>query len=600
MADARAVLNALSSGGLPIGEAVAALMHECEGGEPAVWESQLRLIDRFAADGLLQPQTARDLRNALVNASRALDPTRRRVTDADETSIRQAQTLVPASEDRDETRSRPTGAIESHADPEPTAVRRVAGNVTDVRHVDLAETIWREDRHDGPQVIESSIRQEFARPLEDRGPGIQPQQGDVVHEWYRLESPLGAGAMGQVWMATDLQRLRAGDPQPRVALKLVGADFARNRHAMVAMQREASKAQQLAHPNIATVFVFAEDPRTGQGYLAMELLVGQPLDRMLRQQSGGVAHDQAMEIVRGLASGLAYAHAKGVVHCDFKPGNAFVTEAGVAKVLDFGIARLAKQLARAGDTFDAGVLGALTPAYASLEMLRGDDPDPADDVYALGLVAYEVLSGRHPFGRASADDARARRLRATPLEGVRRREWRAIERALRFERSERWPDAQAFLKALEGTSLWIPALGGLAATLALVAGYVAYQNYVESLPKIPFEQLPADAQGNFRSAMQAGDYAYRFATTEAQGAEAVQAIYRDALSEYATAYALHPRNAEADAALQRSLDYLGEHLPAQTPAVRGEARVVLDGYREQYQELAKYGPLEDLLAQLAE
>jgi serine/threonine protein kinase len=426
--------------------------------------------------------------------------------------------------------------------------------------------------------------------------------GSIVHDWYRLESLLGFGSMGQVWKATDLQLERTGTPDPYVALKLVSREFARHELAMAAMSREAEKAKKLAHPNNAAVYVFAVDPTSGQSYLAMELLEGTPLDRLMREHSSGLDRTTAMDIVRGLARGLAYAHSKGIVHCDFKPGNAFVTNSGVAKVLDYGIARIANKVARAGDHFDAGELYAVTPAYASLEMLEEDrpEPDPADDVYALGLVAYELLSGRHPFGGQTAIEVRDRGLTPKPLKGISRREWHTIERALMLKRAERWPDAEAFLKSLERISPWIPALGGLAATLAIVAGYVAYENHLESMPKVPFEQLPASRQADFRSAMQQGDYAYRFGTTELTGAEAAAALYRDALAKYAEAYALHEKNPDADAALRRSLATLGEQLEDADPLVRHEARCALEGYRRQYKELAKYKPLDRLITGIAD
>jgi serine/threonine protein kinase len=430
------------------------------------------------------------------------------------------------------------------------------------------------------------------------GDAAEPLQGDVIHERYRLESLLGAGAMGQVWKAKDLLLEKARDPRPHVALKLLSRDFAQHEDALVAMQREAGKAQELAHPNIVTVFIFGVDPRSNQAYIAMELLEGKPLDVLLRESPQGLGRERALGIIRGLASGLAYAHDKGIVHCDFKPGNAFITSSGVAKVLDFGISRLAQGSAHADDTFDAGALAALTPQYATVEMLQGGEPHPADDVYALGLVAYQVCSGRHPFGGRIADEVSLQALKPAPIKGLKRREWQAIERALRLQRDSRWPDAQAFHKALQGVSPWVPALGGLAASLAIVAGYVGYQNYVESQPRVPFAELAPAIQEEFRKNMTDGDYAYEFATETLQGSEALAAMYRDAVPQYVEAYALHPKNPDADAALRRSLSFLDKHLPAADPLVRAEAAAVLRSHQTQHTSLAKYPPLEQLLENL--
>ena len=333
------------------------------------------------------------------------------------------------------------------------------------------------------------------------GAPVAAGTGNLIRGRYRLEQLLGAGAMGQVWKAKDLLLEEARDPRPHVAIKLLSRDMQRHQDAYVALQREARKASSLAHPNIATVYTFDVDPGTGQAFIAMELLDGMPLDVLIRAEPGGIAPERARGIIRGLAAGLAYAHTRGIVHCDFKPGNAFATREGTAKILDFGIARLASEADRAADAFDAGRLSALTPRYASREMSQGGQPHPADDVYALGLVAYELLSGRHPYGGLPARDAAARGLQPTPLKDIGRRRWRAIDRALELDRTRRWPHAQAFLDAFEGVRSWIPALAALAAALAIAAGYSTGIGYSQSQPDVPFASLPAEVQAEFRAAM---------------------------------------------------------------------------------------------------
>jgi serine/threonine protein kinase len=472
---------------------------------------------------------------------------------------------------------------------EPTRLRRPAGESS------LDETVIAPSGGVGsaPASADETVLRDAVRRVQSSG-APEAGVGSVIHDWYRLDQLLGVGAMGTVWKACDLQRERTGDPNPYVALKLVGEEFAQHELAMVAMSREAKKARELAHPNVATVFVFAVDPMTGQSYLAMELLDGQPLDGVIRDHPQGLPAAQALALVRGLARGLGYAHSKGIVHCDFKPGNAFRTQAGVPKVLDFGIARLAQAAARAGDNFDAGELSALTPAYASLEMLADGpvQPDPADDVYALGIVAYELLTGRHPFDGRTADAAQAAALKPRPIREIHRRQWHAIEKALHYRRADRWPDAQAFLRALDATGPWVPVLAALAVTLAVAAGYAAYQNHRASLPAQPLEQLPAALQARFHAAMEEGDYAFRFATTELAGDEALAAIYRDAVENYAEAYALHPRNPDADAALRRSLDFLSANLGAADREVRDEAIAVLKDDQRRFEVLATYEPLQ--------
>jgi hypothetical protein len=416
--------------------------------------------------------------------------------------------------------------------------------------------------------------------------------GVIIRDRYLLEQLLGQGGMGQVWKALDLVAQRAQDPAPYVAIKLISADFESHPEAFVALQRETRKAQELAHPNIVTVHNFDLDGSVGaRAFMSMELLDGQPLDALIRAQPVGMTRAAALPIVQGMASGLSYAHRKGLVHLDFKPGNVFVTAGGQAKILDFGIARAVHggEAAARNDVFDAGRLGAMTLAYASPQMLAHEPPHPSDDVYALGLVSYELLSGRHPFNRQAANEAQQQRLKPAPLAGLRRHEWRAIERALSFERERRWPDAAAFQQAFTGRSKLAKALAVAVAVMVLVAGLLAYRSYVAGLPDTPFAKLPADVQGAIHTHLQQADQAWAL-TQQGQSV-----LINDAVSEYAAAWELQPRNPEASRGLGRSADYIIGRLRAlPDPGLR----------RQQLQELASrsefyagYQPLKDALGQ---
>jgi protein kinase-like protein len=415
--------------------------------------------------------------------------------------------------------------------------------------------------------------------------------GMTIRGRYELEHLLGQGGMGQVWKALDLVAQRAQDPTPHVAIKLISTDFESHPEAFIALQRETRKAQALAHPNIVTVHNFDLDGSAGaRAFMSMELLDGQPLDAVIRAHPAGMARLPALPIVQGMASGLGYAHRKGLVHLDFKPGNVFVTANGQAKILDFGIARAVRggEAAARNDVFDAGSLGAMTLAYASPQMLAHEDPQPADDVYALGLVSYELLSGRHPFNRLPANDALQQRLRPAPISGLRRHEWRAVERALDFERARRWPDAGAFQRAYSGRGRLAKSLAAAVAVMAIVAGVLGYRSYVAGLPDIPFAKLPADVQGEIRTHLQQADEAWAL-TQKGQSV-----LINDAVSEYAAAWELQPRNAEASRGLRQSADYIIERLKAVPDA---------DVRRQQLQELAArsefyagYQPLKDALA----
>lgn len=290
---------------------------------------------------------------------------------------------------------------------------------------------------------------------ESRSEPIGP--GSTIKERFVLEELIGHGGMGAVYRARDLRKEEARDRNPHVALKLLNDDFREHPDALIALQREARKSQALAHPNIVTVYDFDREGSTV--FLSMELMRGRPLDALIREHGDfGLPAREALQLIEGMARGLAYAHQQGFAHADFKPGNVFVTEDGKAKVLDFGIARAAKVVRDTGNDdetlFDPATLGAITLAYASPEMLRGGAAEPADDIYALACVAYELLTGRHPFlddeGRKlSADQAAERGVHPQPIRGVPNRVNRAILRGLAFERAARFVDAGEFLDAIK-------------------------------------------------------------------------------------------------------------------------------------------------------
>ena len=160
---------------------------------------------------------------------------------------------------------------------------------------------------------------------------------------------------------------------------------------------------------------------------------------------------QVSSILLALGEGLSYAHEQGIVHADFKPSNAFVTKEGAVKVLDFGIARAVQSGAKVDDKtlFDVSLLHAISPAYASLEMHNGEPPDPRDDVYSLACVAYELMTGRHPFNRIDAAKARDAKLQPARVRGLPQTQWTALRRALAFERANRTGSVAEFIAAFK-------------------------------------------------------------------------------------------------------------------------------------------------------
>ena len=413
---------------------------------------------------------------------------------------------------------------------------------------------------------------------------------------YRLEKLIGQGAMGQVWKAKDLLGVEARDRNPFVAIKVLRGDFARVPHALVGLHREASRAQKLAHPNVGTVYVLDRDEASGRAFIAMEMLDGHPLDKVIKQRPGEpMTRAEGIPIVRGMAEGLAYAHRRGIVHCDLKPANVFLTQDGVPKILDFGIARAVQVAGQAGAKLTTehndSVFDGYTPTYASPEMIADQEPVPADDVFSLGLVAYELLTGKHPFERKAADVAQKEGLVPEPISGLKRHEWRAIQKALAFDREQRWPDGAAFLKELQGrTPLQKTLLAALAASV-IAAGVFGWQAWVETQPAVPFSSLPPAAQEEFHQHIAEGEQslAYIAKTGDVGGSS-------DAAQYFAKAYAIHPKNREAVRGLKKAANYAIDWFSKRTD--RAEARSELEKFRDYSDYYSKYTPINDAIAEL--
>ncbi|QCW26442.1 serine/threonine protein kinase [Lysobacter enzymogenes] len=263
--------------------------------------------------------------------------------------------------------------------------------------------------------------------------------GTLLKGRFLLEREIGRGGMGVVYLARDERKVEARDRHPHIAVKVLNDDFRRHPDALIALQREARKAQSLAHDRIVRVYDFDKDGTVV--FMTMEYIDGTDLRGLIRGRQGqGLPMAEAAGLIEGMGRALERAHRAGVVHSDFKPGNVMVDADGAAKVFDFGIARATRRVGEADDdrtVFDATTLGALTPAYASLEMLRGEQPAVADDVYAFGCVVYELLAGRHPFDKLSAQDAQAAGKYPKPIRGLSRRQNRALQRCLAFAAADR-------------------------------------------------------------------------------------------------------------------------------------------------------------------
>ncbi|MCX8023739.1 MAG: protein kinase, partial [Thermanaerothrix sp.] len=203
---------------------------------------------------------------------------------------------------------------------------------------------------------------------------------------YRLLRVIGSGGMALVYLAHDKTLDR------QVAVKVLREPFSRETGFRERFQNEARAAANLSHPNIVTVYDFGYDENTAALYLVMEYVKGQDLKSLLKER-GPLPFDQAVRLVIQAARGIGYAHRMGVIHCDVKPHNLLVTPDGTLKVTDFGIARAIASI-QSNENTDV-VWG--SPLYFSPEQAAGHPPIPASDVYSLGVVLYELLTGQPPF-----------------------------------------------------------------------------------------------------------------------------------------------------------------------------------------------------------
>ncbi len=320
--------------------------------------------------------------------------------------------------------------------------------------------------------------------------------GSMLLGRFKLLEMIGEGGMSRVYKAVDLRKVEAGAADPHIAIKVLTVPFASPSDAMAVLSREAHSLQSLTHPNIVRVFDCDRD--NDIVFMTMELLCGESLfDKMRVAKSEGLSRDTARRLIKSIANALEFAHGKNILHGDLKPGNVFITDTGEIKVIDFGLARLMvqpgevqpKAVANAADR-----MRALTPAYASPEMLENEEPDPRDDVYALACVAWKLMTGKLPF--SAKDPAAARNVAqlACPRE-LSRREFRALCRGLQFEREKRTPSARQFLLEFSGNGRvsWPVAAGVAASMTALIAVAAFFALHSQKAPAPPVAAAVATA-----------------------------------------------------------------------------------------------------------
>ncbi|MDQ5809089.1 MAG: protein kinase, partial [Actinomycetota bacterium] len=266
----------------------------------------------------------------------------------------------------------------------------------------------------------------------------------VIAGRYELGERLGFGGMSTVQLAFDRRLER------EVAVKLLAEHLADDPQFVSRFRREALAAAQLVHPNIVQVFDFGLDDRSGRHYIVMEYIRGKSGAELLRDH-GRLRVEDALFIVNQACRGLEHAHRHGVVHRDVKPGNLLRSDDGVVKLADFGIAKATSDsISRI--TQVGSVLG--TAAYLAPEQAAGEEANARSDLYALGVVTYQLLAGRLPYEAQSLTELALKQQREVPPrldeldpaipEGVAQ----AVDRALELDPAERYASADELREAL--------------------------------------------------------------------------------------------------------------------------------------------------------
>ncbi|HEU4603375.1 MAG TPA: protein kinase [Steroidobacteraceae bacterium] len=276
-----------------------------------------------------------------------------------------------------------------------------------------------------------------ATEIADREPGAACRPGNVLADRYLLEQVIGTGGTAIVLRARDMHSSANAAPNAQVAIKMPRPDFVDRERAIARLQHEFKCTHRLDHPNVVKVFDIQHDD--DNWFMTMELIEGKPLSALLRDGST-LTKAVTQQVLTSCADALAHAHERGVVHGDFKPANVFIARSNAVKVIDFGAAF--------SPTASDARIPAGTPAYASPEVLSGLDPEPRDDVFSFACVAYEMLTGRHPYERRSSLEAREAGSVPPRAWNLSANQWLSLLQALSLDREQRPSDVRALAEML--------------------------------------------------------------------------------------------------------------------------------------------------------
>lgn len=531
----------------------------CRSNPDAPWDA-LALLDQYQRRGRIDVALARSLKTDIAQlvfgvanqtetkedaapdnhdtTDVTIDTTgsrwRKLIADRDPDSINSEPAVVDPSQRRGEDEMR---ASRRGRDDDATAFRRSRDDDATAFRREMDEPLTRPPPTlkptDDESVLARERKEEPASSVHAHGPapGDRPMRpsavppaglkSDVLRERYELISILGRGSTGTVYKAVDRHRAHLDVTARCVAVKVLKLNFEDRPDELAQLEREFHEAQSLSHPNVVSVFDLDRDRNVY--FIVMELLEGELLADILKRLDGQpMARHYALGIISSVGAALAHAHRRNVVHADLKPRNIMITSTGEVRVLDFGFSRDRPLDLHSASAAHEGPVAA--PAYASVERVNGSDPHPSDDVYSLACIAYELFSGRHPFGGRSAPLARAHGRQPQRIPGLSSKQQAVLQRSLLWTRGERRIDIVELLAGLgcgEASSrlgppseLAVPvgahsrwrraAVAMLLALVLAAGGYMVWQygllpkNLVNMLPVMPplaDRELQSEAAG---------------------------------------------------------------------------------------------------------
>jgi len=287
--------------------------------------------------------------------------------------------------------------------------------------------------------------------LSGEAAGDHLQVGSVLRDRFLLQKKISGGSMGVVYKALDRRLAEANGVSSTVAIKVLSPQLSKDGNALRALQQEAAKGRCLSHPNIVRFIDL--DREEDLYFIVMEWLDGKSLADILDDSSTKkIDKEMALDIIKQLGKALNYAHRLGVVHADVKPGNIILSPSGEVKLFDFGIARVRQKRTDAPSECDPAMLGAVTPAYSSMQVLTGEEPVASDDVFSLACLMYRLIAGYRVFGPRNAAEAADEGMEPQRPQGLNDTEWRALRKALSYSRVSRFESPKEFVKALSGDS----------------------------------------------------------------------------------------------------------------------------------------------------